>query len=577
MVRFLILAFCLLSTTILAQPTKLLTPFERAENYSASYEEAIAYYQLLDQTYESGKLLEAGPTDAGLPLHTFVIDFSKKFTPEAARQAGKLVLLVNNGIHPGEPCGIDASMMVARKILSSPEYAQKLQDIILVFIPVYNVGGALNRGAFSRANQNGPQLHGFRGNAKNLDLNRDFIKCDSRNARTFNQLFQAWDPTLFVDNHTSNGADYQHTITLIPTQKDKLTGIQEELLQKLLVPDLYEGMADRNWEMCPYVYARSTPDEGIAGFLDLPRYSSGYAALHHTIGFMPETHMLKPFRDRVRSVEAFLYTLLDWAVDHKNLLLDTRRKARASAVEADSVALNWQIDLEQVDSVLFKGYAPAYQPSKITGQDRLYYDREQPYTKNIPFYNTYRVSQKVAKPAAYIVPQAYREVIDRLRWNGVGMEQLTTDTTLEVEQYYIESYESPKRPYENHYLHSQVEVRSVTRSWTFRKGDYWIATGSPSDAYVTHVLEPQAADSFFAWNFFDGILMQKEGYSSYVFEDLAWEFLQEHPTVTEALEKRKQEDPDFAQDARAQLYFIYTQSPYFEPTFNLYPVARVIK
>ena len=101
---------------------------------------------------------------------------------------------------------------------------------MIVIIPVYNVGGALNRGSYSRANQNGPEAYGFRGNARNLDLNRDFIKCDSRNARSFNRLFNQWKPDVFVDTHTSNGADYQYVMTLISTQKDRLGGALGEFL-----------------------------------------------------------------------------------------------------------------------------------------------------------------------------------------------------------------------------------------------------------------------------------------------------------------------------------------------------------
>ncbi|MEM1218877.1 MAG: hypothetical protein AAGH79_08190 [Bacteroidota bacterium] len=578
MLRFLAICASLsLTLQMVAQPTKLLTPFEKQADYSASYEEVIDYYKLLDQTYPNGKLIEAGDTDIGLPLHTFIIDYDQKFTPEAAKAAEKIIILVNNGIHPGEPCGIDASMMVARNILGDPVSAETYQDVVLVFIPVYNIGGALNRSPYSRVNQKGPAFYGFRGNAKNLDLNRDFVKCDSRNAQAFNRLFTAWSPEVFIDNHTSNGADYQHTLTLIATQKDKLIRTPGGYLEQFMLPGLYKGMQERGWDMCPYVYARSTPDEGIAGFLDLPRYSTGYAALYQTIGFMPETHMLKPFADRVRSVEAFMYTVFEWSAKDRRFIQVVREKGLAEVQSSDSLAINWEIDPTKVDSFFFKGYTAAYKPSLITGQDRLYYDQDQPYTKNIPLYNTYRVTQKVSRPQGYIIPQAYREVLDRLRWNGVQMEQITQDTTIEVQQYYIESYKSPETPYENHYLHRNVEVSTVERSWNYRKGDWYIPLGTDQDMYIIHVLEPQAPDSYFAWNFFDGVLMRKEGFSSYVFEDLAWEFLQENPEVAQALEAKKAEDPEFAKNARAQLFFIYERSPYYEPTHNLYPVARILK
>ena len=215
---------------------------------------------------------------------------------------------MNNAIHPGEPCGVDATMMLTRDILEGKVPIP--EDLVLVLIPFYNISGGLNRNGYSRANQVGPEAHGFRGNARNLDLNRDFVKCDSKNARSFNLLFNKWQPHVMIDNHTSNGADYQYVMTLIATQKDRLAPELSNVLTENMLPDLYDQMADKGYEMTPYVYARNTPDEGIAGFLDYGRFSSGYASLHHTISFMPETHMLKPYKDRVWSTYEFMASMI---------------------------------------------------------------------------------------------------------------------------------------------------------------------------------------------------------------------------------------------------------------------------
>ena len=71
---------------------------------------------------------------------------------------------------------------------------------------------ALNRNSTTRTNQNGPESYGFRGNARNYDLNRDFIKSDTKNAKTFAQIFHLVQPDVFIDNHVSNGADYQYIL-----------------------------------------------------------------------------------------------------------------------------------------------------------------------------------------------------------------------------------------------------------------------------------------------------------------------------------------------------------------------------
>lgn len=571
--------YCWLSWLILpflAQAQTFETPFEQNNNYSAAHHEAIAYYEALQKVYpEQIQLTAHGLTDAGVPLHTVVLDKDGDFTPGQAKANNKVVIFINNGIHPGEPCGVDASMMLVRDYLNGSLENDYSERITLVIIPLYNIGGSLNRGSYSRANQQGPEYYGFRGNAKNLDLNRDFIKADSRNARTMNRIFNYWQPHIFIDNHTSNGADYQYSITLIPTQHNKLHPILADFMNQDMLPYLFNTMEARNWEMTPYVYARTPPDEGIAGFLDLPRYSSGYAALHNAISFMPETHMLKPFRNRVWSVYHFMDAVVQFSGSKQQTIIENKARADQAVREQDTFDLNWELDMTRADTILFKGYTAQYKPSQISGQDRLYYDHAAPFEQYIPHYNYYRASLSAKKPLAYIIPQAYREVIERLQWNGVETKRLPTDTTIEAEYYYIEDYQTRRSPYEGHYLHYDIQVRKDTLRQKFHAGDVLVYTNQVSNPYILSVLEPQAVDSYFAWNFFDAVLMQKEYFSSYVFEDTAYEYLQDHPKLAQELEKAKAGDPELAGSARAQLNFIYERSPYYEPTYRRYPVGRI--
>jgi len=466
-------------------------------------------------------------------------------------------------------------MLLLRDILQENKLRSYLEEVVLVVVPIYNIGGSLNRSNYSRANQNGPEEHGFRGNAKNLDLNRDFIKCDSKNAQTLNKIFQEWQPDIFIDNHTSNGADYQYTITLVATQHNKLDPHLSAYMNGRLLPKLYEQMAASGWEMTPYVYARSTPDEGIAGFLELPRFSSGYAALFNTLSCMPETHMFKPFADRVQSVRFFMENMIKIAHEDGTAIKAARWKAIENTIKKNTFDLSWELDFTKSDTILFKGYEAGNKKSQITGLDRRYYDRNKPYEKEIPYFNYYKATQSVEKPTAYIIPQAYSEVIERLLWNDVKMKRLKEDQLLEVEMYRVVDFKT-RNAYESHYLHYNTEVEKEDKTWQFHKGDYVIFTDQPSNRYIVETLEPHAPDSFFAWNFFDGILSQKEYFSSYVFEDFAAEFLKNHPSIKEELEAQKQEDQEFAKNGRAQLDFIYKRSPWYEPTHRLYPVGRIL-
>ena len=551
--------------------------FDKNNNKTATYTEIIEFYKKLSKKSPLVHLSLTGMTDSGHPLTVVVLAKNKDFTPEKSRKAGKSILFINNGIHPGEPDGIDASMIFAKDIISSSDAARILDNTTIVIIPVYNIGGCLNRSSTSRANQLGPEEYGFRANAKNLDLNRDFIKCDSKNAESFNQIFNYWNPDLMVDTHTSNGADYQYTMTLIATQKDKLHPILSKELTNNILPELYHNMKQKGWEMTPFANTRGLPETGIYGFMDGPRYSSGYAALHHTISFMPETHMLKPYRDRVWSTHAFIHLCGQYMTKHGAKLASIRKNVKNAVKTQSTFPLSYVIDQTQVDSMLFKGYTASYKNSEVSGLQRLYYDKSKPWEKNIPYFNTYSPHISVQKPMAYIIPQAYDRIVYLMRLNGVKVQVLGRDTTVQIEQYRIENFETSKTAYEGHYNHSQTQVSVQKLSKRFYKGDYIIYVNQESNRYIVETLEPQGVDSWFNWNFFDGILAQKEYFSDYVFEDLAAEMLVKNPELKTKLLEKQKSDSKFASDARSQLEFVYKNSPYYEATHMMYPVCRLLE
>jgi len=556
--------------------SNFITPFEKNKNTTATYKETISFYEKLSDVFPSLQMTTHGMTDTGLPLHTAVLSMDGDFDPVSIRKKNKNILFVNNAIHAGEPCGVDASMMILRNYLEDKSLQKFLEHTVIVVIPMYNLGGVLNRNSHTRANQNGPESYGFRGNAKNLDLNRDFIKCDSKNAQTFNQLYNYWQPDIFVDNHTSNGADYQYTITLIPTQHNKLDPNLAKYLNQEMLPRLFSDMKKNDWEMTPYVYARTTPDEGFAGFLDLPRYSSGYAALHNAISFMPETHMLKPFKDRVQSTYTFMDVMIKLMHDDFEKIKIARTAAIKNTESKKIFDLNWTLDMEKNDMVNFKGYTAKKKPSLISGESRLYYDRNEPFEKEVIHYNYYKTTASVEKPIAYLIPQGYSKIIERLKWNKVKVEKLEKEQTFEVEMYRIANYKTGKNPYEGHYLHRDVEVEKFIQKRIYSKGDFIVYVNQPANRYIVETLEPIAPDSYFAWNFFDGILQQKEYFSSYVFEDLAVEILEKNPDLKKQLEEKKKVDSEFAKNAYAQLTFIYKNSEHYETTHQVYPVGRLV-
>jgi hypothetical protein len=543
---------------------------------SATYFEAIEWYKQLDKTSPQVQLKQMGSTDAGYPLHLVLVSNDAKFEVAKWRQQKKVIILINNGIHPGEPDGIDASMMLVRDIVNKKITIP--DNVVLAFIPVYNIGGSLNRGSYSRVNQNGPAAYGFRGNAQNLDLNRDFTKCDTKEAKAFGEIFHLLDPDIFIDNHVSDGADYQHTMTLLTTQYDKLGYGLGDWLKQVFEPNLYTGMEKKGWPMVPYVnFETASSITGMEMFYDPPRYSSGYAALFQTISFVPETHMLKPFKDRVLSTYALMQTMIETAGVNGAALIDHRNKAKTAVSKESSFPLNWQVDSTKNSTVRFMGYDPAYKKSEATGLQRMYYDHEKPFTKNVKFFDVFTPANIINKPIAYIIPQGWNGVIDLLELNKVELQTLPTDTMFEVEVYHIDDYKTSQRPYEKHHKNNSVKVTVSKKQIKFLKGDLYIPMNQRANRYLTEMLEPTGDDSFFAWNFFDAILQQKEGYSNYRWEDVAAQVLKSDPALLKQLQDKKLTDSLFAENAAAQLDFIYKNSPYYEPAHLRYPVFRFVQ
>ncbi|WP_324720568.1 M14 family metallopeptidase [Salinimicrobium sp. HB62] len=568
------LSSCDFSNYILEQDYDFTTVFEKSGGTeTATYREVIDFYEDLAAVYSTIDLQRIGETDSGEPLHLVTYSRNRNFDFDDLRNDHSIVL-INNGIHPGESDGIDATMMLLRDLAQDSIVLP--ENTVIAAIPVYNVGGALNRNSFTRTNQNGPKSYGFRGNARNFDLNRDFIKADTKNTRSFYEIFHLLDPDVFIDTHVSNGADYQYTLTHLFTQHDQMGGALRNYIKTDLRPALEKALRKKDWDVTPYVNVfGDVPEKGFSQFLDTPRYSTGYTALWNTLGVMVETHMLKPYDKRVRGTYEFLRSMIDIADEDAELIKKLRSRDFKESQARNEVAFDFKIDSSKVSALEFKGYEAEIIASEVTGFDRIKYDTTRPYTRTVDYYDNFLASREVKTPQGYIVPQAWWQVINLLELNNVKMIPFEKDTSLTVEVYRIKDYKTRSNSYEGHYPHYDVEVESSRQKVGIRKGDFFVPIKQKAAKYLMATLEPQAPDSFFSWNFFDSILQQKEGFSPYVFEDIAREFLDDYPEIEEEFLLKKQNEPEFAANWYAQLDWIHKKSEHYERSHLRYPIFRV--
>jgi hypothetical protein len=283
--------------------------------------------------------------------------------------------------------------------------------------------------------------------------------------------------------------------------------------------------------------------------------------------------MWKPYNDRVWATYDFLFSVIDFC---KGAELKKIHRDADNFVSTQKIfPLSWQLDTSKYEMIWFNGFEAKHKLSEISGLQRMYYDRNAPYTKQVKYFNTYFPATTVTAPEYYIIPGAYKNVIARLMMNQVVIKRLKKDTVLTVEASYISDYKTGKNPYESHYVHSGVKISKSTQTIHYYQGDYVVQVNQASNRYIVETLEPEGSDSFFAWNFFDGILQQKEWFSDYIFEEKADSILKHNDALKSELMAKQKSDPEFAKDHWGQLYFVYSHSDYMEKTYNRYPVTRI--
>jgi hypothetical protein len=568
------LIFCLLIVAATCSGVAQIS-YSFPHNESFTYEEVIQAFSDLDSAYSTVKLFETSfKTDVGRNLHIAVYNSDQRFTADSITTAEKTVVFINNAIHPGESCGVDASVKLFEYL---GENYKQFKDVIVVAIPVYNIGGMLNRSPYKRSGQPGPVECGFRGNYQHLDLNRDFIKADALNTMGFIQIFQHWKPHVFMDTHTTNGSDHQYTVSLISSQRAKMNPVLAKYMAEEMEPAIYEAMKEQNREIVPYVYTMDkTLDKGIKDFLETPRYSSGYTNLFNCLSFISEAHKYKPFEQRVLHTYTLLKTLVEYSNSNSQILVELKTKADKVMFDQSYYPLNWSLDTTEHESLSFNAFDWDFVKSNVTGQKRINYNTAQPKNITIPHFRTYIGQDVVEVPDYYVIPQAYPRLIQLLKINGVSLSYLQKDTVIEGEMYKLEDVQSLNKPYEKHFLHKHVHVTPSKQHVKFYRGDVIVSTQQKAKRFLVETLEPHAADSYFRWNYFDNVLQQKEWFSEFAFDEIAEKLLENDALLKRQFEEKRMGDSSFSNSHFAQLYWIFKRSPYYEAEYNRYPVMRIL-
>ncbi|HEX8843505.1 MAG TPA: M14 family metallopeptidase [Pyrinomonadaceae bacterium] len=574
--------------TIMAQSTPPPVPAEwqtlaEKTDYRETprYDETVAYSKRLADASPMVRYQSFGESGEGRALPLLVAASGDTFTPQAARNAGKAVILVQACIHPGESDGKDAGLALIRDIVVTKTRSGLLDRVVILFIPIYNVDGHERFGPYNRINQNGPAEMGWRVTSANLNLNRDYMKADAPETRAWLKLWTEWNPDLLIDCHVTDGADFQYDITYIYEHHEHMPAPVLAWMRDAFDKKIFPATEAAGTMLSQYITFRDNRDfmKGLDGFVMPPRFSTGYSTIRNRPGVTIETHMLKDYRTRVRGT----YDLLRFTLEEINRNPERLLRAVREADE-QTIALGRKYDpqrryplqIEITDRskpLRFKGVESRTELSDISGTTRVIFGTK-PLEMTVPFYDEGRVAVAIAPPQFYIVPPQWRSVIEVLAAHGLRLQKLTAPATIEVESYRFEDVKFASAPFEGRVLPG-YKTKTLRERRTYPAGSVVVPVAQPAGHVAVHLLEPQAPDSFVAWGFFNAIFEQKEYGEDYVLEKLAREMLAKDENLRREFEKKITDDPKFAASASARLNFFYERSPYWDRQMNLYPVGRV--
>ncbi len=545
------------------------TPFEASgATRTPSYDETLAFLRRLAAASPELGLVSLGKSGERRDVWMAIAARGGAATPEAVRRLGKPVLLVQAGIHAGEIDGKDAGLMLLRDALATKTRAALLDQVSLLFIPILNVDGHERASETNRINQRGPEMMGWRTNATNLNLNRDYAKADTPEIRAVLRALGAWTPDLYVDVHVTDGADYQYDVTYgWDAGENHSPGITRWLDERLR-PAVDGDLESMGHIPGPLIQVNDALDPG-KGFVDWvadPRYSNGYGDARHLATILVENHSLKPFHQRVLGTCVFLdSTIRLLAREAPALRIATSADA---ARRPDSVPLAWQAGGPK-RGFAFKAVDWRLVPTPVAGQRIEYLGRPKPIT--VPRQGM-SPSLHVPRSRAYWIPGAWVDVIERLRLHGIRAEEVAEPRTLGVERYRLSEWKV-SAPFEGR-VPMTAQVRSEAATETFPAGSVRVPTDQPLGDLAALLLEPASPDSFFQWGFFLSVLQPTEYAEAYVMAPLAERLLSSDAKLRAEFEAKVATDRAFANDAAARLEWFYRRTPYADARHAVYPVAR---
>ena len=541
------------------------------------YEEAYRFCEQLG-LMDNVDVYPIGKSPEGRPMVVVVISTDSDVLSRTKRK--KPLLFINNGIHSGEIEGKDADLILARRLVrpdgapEEPNWSNLLDKVSLAFIPVFSVDAHERMSPYNRANQNGPDEMGWRVTGQNLNLNRDWAKIDAVEMENLLGFMNKVEADFYIDNHTTDGGDWQYTVqwdvpnyvTMAPTV---------DAISKKFIAEVFPKVDAREYLTAPYFggFDERNPQRGLSMSAFGPRYSTGYWSMRNRPSLLVETHVLKPYKDRVFATLAANELTLRFMADHADELLRANREgdaATAAVKEGDDLVLTAR-NTGKSRPFTFKGFKFEPYKSEISGGEIPAWTREKVEYQTI-IRDEFEAGLTVKAPAGWLVPSHLVDVISRLKLHGIEMVPVGAGSIdLTVKKFDGTTFGSES--FEGRFM-PRFKLIDVQRKVDIPAGSMFVPVGQRLGRLAAQLLEPQAGDSFAAWGFFNGFLEQKEYAEAYAMEPFAKKMLEADPALKAAFEEALK-DPAFAGSPGARLNWFFERSPYYDKRLNIYPIYRL--
>lgn len=576
-----IISLLFISLMASSQQLNWQTKFESSDFLeTVTYEECVNFSKQLAANSPMIHYREIGKSPQQRAIPMLIVDKDGFTDAQDIKNGGRIILYIQAGIHAGEPDGTDAMFLILRDMVVQQKGLELLDKVSILFIPSFNVDGVARRSPYNRINQNGPKEMGWRTNSRNLNLNRDYMKADSPEMKAWLSVFNEYLPDLFIDCHTTDGADYQYVATYALETFGNMDKDLSQWTKEVYEPYLVNEMDKKDSPIFPYVTFRNwhDPRSGLIRSVGTPMISQGYTALQNRVGLLIETHMLKAYKPRVFATRDMIIATLETMNKEAQKLKELNHAADVLMSSPkwgpEKLAIRYDVDYSDTAYVDFLGKEYDVVKSDLTGGDWFQYSTQNT-TFHLQLFEKQKVSEEVELPLAYIIPVEYQDVQEIMKAHGIQYQITTKVSEVFIDTYKFSNQKWASSSFEGRQMLQDFDMEEVQKKIKFEAGAMIVPVRQRAMKVLVYLLEPKADNSLVSWGYFNASMERKEYAETYVMEKMAREMIAENPSLLKEFEQWKTDNPELSKNQWVQTMWFFAKTPYWDQKKDIYPVGKI--